>query len=143
MLSSVFAKTIRDRWKGWGIAVITLSLLLLMAMSAYREIDLRAYTELPEAYLSIVGLSETADVGSLAIRVLFGTYDAITIAAMALAMGASLIAGEENQGTIGLLLSNPKSRTHILVSKAASLVVLTSLSVLVLWAVVYPTTAIL
>lgn len=139
MLASVFTKTFRDRWKGWLIAVSSLSLLLVLAMSVYQDIDLGVYTTLPEVYRSLIGISEEADVGSLAIKALIGSYGAMTMAAMALAMGAVSIAGEERNGTLGLLLGNPKSRTHVLVSKAASMVLLTALGILVLWAATHLT----
>ena len=62
---------------------------------------------------------------------------------MALVMGAASIAGEERDGTIGLLLGNPKGRTHVLVSKAGAMVLLAALSVLILWGVVYLIAALL
>ena len=143
MLANVFTKTIRDRWIGWVIAVVSLVLMLLFAMSVYREIDVSVYTQLPEVYRSLIGITEDADVGSLAIGVLYGLYGALTLAAMALTMGASSIAGEERNGTIGLLLSNPKSRTHVLVSKAASMVFLTAIGALLLWCTAYLVSGIL
>ena len=132
MLGSVFAKTTRDRWLGWAIAVISLVVLLVFEMAVYRNIDVSLFTTLPEVYRSLIGISEDADVGSLAISALMGSYGSMTLAAMALVMGASSIAGEESKGTLGLLLGNPKSRTHVLVSKSASMVLLTALGVAVL-----------
>ncbi len=49
-------------------------------------------------------------------------------------MGSASIAGEEKDGTMGILLGNPKSRTHILVSKGANVILLTGLGSLLLWA---------
>ena len=143
MLSNVFAKTIRDGWMVWAIAVVSLTLLVLLGMSVYRDVDLSLFTELPDAYLILMGIREDVDVGGLAIAVILGTYGALTLAAMALAMGAATIAGEERNGTIGLLLGNPKSRTHVLASKSASMMVLAALSALVMWFLVYPIAAIL
>ena len=143
MLAGVFTKTVRDRWKGWAIAVVSLALMLLMAMAAYREIDLSIFNAMPEVYRSFIGISETTDIGALAIRALYGTYGVLTLAALALAMGAASIAGEERNGTIGLLLGNPKSRTHLVVAKAIAMVLLTALSVVALWGVVYPVSAML
>ncbi len=143
MLTTVFTKTLRDRWLGWTIAVVSLILLVLYGMAVYRQIDLSLITSLPEAYLSVLGIREDVDVGGLAIGEIQGLYGAVTLAAMALAMGASSIAGEERDGTIGLLLGNPKSRTHVLVSKAGAMVLLAASSVLIMWAVVYPVAALL
>ncbi|MDH3261540.1 MAG: ABC transporter permease [Acidimicrobiia bacterium] len=133
MLATVFTKTTRDRWKGMAIAVISLALLLLMAMSVYRDIDLSIYTELPEVFLSLMGIPDGADVASLAVGVLYGFYGALTLAGLAVSMGSASVAGEERDGTIGLLLGNPKSRTNVLVSKAASMLLLVGLGALALW----------
>jgi ABC-2 type transport system permease protein len=133
MLASVFAKTTRDRWKGMAIAIISLGLLLLMAMSVYKDIDISVYSNLPEVFLSIMGIPDGADVASLAVGVLYGFYGALTLAGMAVSMGSASVAGEERNGTIGLLLGNPKSRTNVLVSKAGSMLLLVGLGALALW----------
>jgi ABC-2 type transport system permease protein len=133
MLASVFAKTTRDRWKGMAIAMFSLGLLVWMVMAVYQDIDISAYTELPEVFLSIMGIPAGADVASLAVGVMYGFYGALTLAGLAVSMGSASVAGEERDGTIGLLLGNPKSRTNVLVSKAASMVLLVGLGSLALW----------
>ncbi len=133
MLASVFAKTTRDRWKGMAIAMFSLGLLLWMVMAVYQDIDISVYTELPEVFLSIMGIPDGADVASLAVGVMYGFYGALTLAGMAVSMGSASVAGEERDGTIGLLLGNPKSRTNVLVSKAASMLLLVGLGALALW----------
>ena len=102
-------------------------------MAAYRTVDLGIYTSLPRVYRAVLNIPSKADVGSLAIGVLIATYGAMTMFAMALSMGGASIAGEERAGTIGLLLANPKSRVHVLLSKAGSMVLLSVLGVLGLW----------
>ncbi|MDH3307387.1 MAG: ABC transporter permease [Acidimicrobiia bacterium] len=134
MLANVFTKTTLDRWKGTAVAAVSLALLLLMAMAVYRDIDLDVYAGLPEVFRTLMGVPESADVASLGIGVLYGFYGAVTLAALALSMGAASMAGEERDGTIGLLLGNPKSRTEVLVSKAISMVLLTAGGAIVLWA---------
>ncbi len=134
MLTTVMTKTFRDRWKGEAIGVLTLVLLFLMGMSVYRDIDLAVYTDLPEVFRSLVNIPADADVGALAYGAIYTSYGALTLASLALSMGSASIAGEERDGTMGLLLGNPKSRTHILVSKAVNVVLLTGLGTLVLWA---------
>jgi ABC-2 type transport system permease protein len=135
MLTNVFTKTTRDRWKGEAIGSITLALLFLFAMAVYRDIDLSVYTSLPEVYRTLVSIPADADLASLSYGAIFGSYGALTMAGMALAMGAASVAGEERKRTIGLLLDNPKSRSSILISKTASMVFLTALGVLFLWGV--------
>jgi ABC-2 type transport system permease protein len=133
MLTNVFTKSVRDRWKGEAIGVVTLALLLLFGMSTYRDIDLSVYTDLPEALRSLMNIPKDADVASLAYGAIYGSYGTLTLAGLAIAMGSASIAGEERKGTLGLLLGNPTSRTRVLVAKAGSLVVLTGLGAVVLW----------
>jgi ABC-2 type transport system permease protein len=133
MLATVFTKTTRDRWKGITIGAAVLALMLLFGMAVYRDIDLSVYTSLPEAFRSLIGIAEDADAASLAYSAIYTSYGTLTLAALAVSMGAASIAGEERDGTIGLLLGNPKSRTNVLLSKAESLVLLTALGSIVLW----------
>jgi ABC-2 type transport system permease protein len=134
-LANVFTKTTRDRWKGMAIGSVTLALLFVFAMAVYRDIDLSVYTDLPEFYRTLVNIPKDADVAILAYGAIYGSYGGLTLAGLALAMGATSFAGEERKGTIGLLLGNPKSRSGILISKTASIVFLTGLGSLILWGV--------
>ncbi len=143
MLANVFTKSAWDRWRGMTIAVVSLTVMLLFAMSVYRDIDLSIYTDLPEALRAMMNIPDGADVGSLAIGVLYGLYGALTLAALALSMGAASIAGEERRGTIGILLANPKSRTHVLAAKTAAMVLLIGAATLVLWGAAHVVPAIL
>src|SRR5450756_218221 len=121
IFATVTTKTIRDRWKGWLVATVVMGLMLWWVMSIYSQIDLSFYTGMPQVFRSMMNISKEADVGSLAYGVMYASYGALTLAALALAMGGASIAGEERDGTIGLLLANPKSRTRVLASKAAAL----------------------
>lgn len=133
MLANVFTKTTRDRWKGMAIGVAALAALLFFGMSVYRDLDLSVYTSLPEVFRTLMDIPADADVGSLAYGAIYGSYGTLTIAALAISMGSASIAGEERKGTIGLLLGNPKSRVSVLVSKAASLVLLLGIGSVALW----------
>jgi ABC-2 type transport system permease protein len=133
MFATVTTKTVRDRWKGTVIGALTLGLLLTFGMAVYRDIDLSVYTNLPEAMRAMMNIPVDADVGSIAYGAIYGSYGALTLAGLAIAGGSASIAGEERNGTLGLLLGNPKSRTHVLVSKATALVVLTATGAALMW----------
>jgi ABC-2 type transport system permease protein len=107
--------------------------MFLGAMAVYRTIDTSVYTSLPEAFLSIVNISSDADVAALAYGAVFTTYGALTLAGLAITAGSAAIAGEERRGTIGLLLANPISRTGVVMSKAASMALLTAFGAVILW----------
>ena len=133
MLANIFTKTTQDRWKGVAIGAVTLAALMFFGMAVYRDIDLAVYTNLPEVARTLMNIPADADVASIAYGAIYGSYGAMTMTALAVSMGSASIAGEERKGTIGLLLANPKSRTAVFVSKAASMVLLTALGTLILW----------
>lgn len=143
MLATVFTKTFRDRWRATAIALVALVVTLLLAMSVYARFDFSIYDDLPEAFRSLMNIPDNADAGSLAIGVLAGLYGSFTLAGLAISMGSASIAGEEKAGTMGILLGNPKSRTHILFSKMANMLLLTALGVVVLWIAAYAVSGVL
>lgn len=132
-LTNVFTKTSRDRWKSTVVGAVTLAVLLIFGMAVYRDIDVSFWDDLPEAFRNMFGIPEGADVGGLAYGAIYSGYGALTMAAIALAAGAVSIAGEEKNGTIGLLLGDPVSRTKVFLEKAASLVAVTAIGFLILW----------
>ena len=133
MLANVFTKTTLDRWKPPLIAAVSLALLLLFGMAVYRGIDVSFWDELPEAFRSVFGIPDGADAGGLAYGAIYSGYGMLTMGAVALAGGAVSIAGEEKNGTIGLLLGIPVSRTTMAISKGAALAAVTAGAFLILW----------
>jgi len=133
MFSNVFTKAIRDRWIGTAIAGAGIGVLFVFAMLVYRDIDLSIYDNLPEFFRAIVNIPEGDNAGILAYSAIYGTVGAIALAGFAISLGSGSIAGEERNGTLGLLLGNPRSRGHVLLSKLAALVVLVGSASLLLW----------
>lgn len=136
MLASVYTKSIRDRWLGMTIGVGSIALWLLMGVAVYRDIDLDVYRNLPDYIRSLMGIPDGADVAALAVGVIFGFAGAMILASLALTMGSASIAGEERDGTIGLLFGNPKSRRYVLLSKLAGMTTVVVAGALVLYAAV-------
>lgn len=134
MSATVLARSLRDRWLSTTVTAGVLAAWLWMAMAIYSGIDLSIYTELPEAMRALMGIPAEADAATLAYSVVFGTMGGLTLGGLALSMGASAIAGEERDGTLGLLLANPVSRTQVLAAKAAAVVALVATATVALWA---------
>ena len=131
---SVFTFTVRDRIVSMVVAAVALGLMLALAMAVYADIDLSFYYEMPQAILDAAGISQlVGGVGGIAYGAMYNLMGALTIGGLAIAAGSASIAGEERDGTIGLLLANPRSRTQVLLSKLAALVVLTTVGSLLLW----------
>lgn len=134
MLSNVFTKTTRDRMLAMLIGSISIGLMLWWGMAVYRDIDIGFYYEnLPPAILELMGIPASGDVAGIAVGAMYNLMGAFTLAGLAISMGAYAIAGEERDGTFGLLLSNPLSRHGVLVSKTTSLISVTALGALILW----------
>lgn len=134
MVAAVVVKSVRDRWLGIAIGAFFIGLFLLFGMSVYRQIDLSIYTDMPAGLRELFGIPADADVATLAYGAVYGFAGALTLASLAISIGAGSIAGEERRGTISVLLSNPVSRAEVITSKATSLVILTGVGTLLLWA---------
>ena len=144
MYANVFTKTSRDRIIGMVVGAASIAVMLLLGMAVYKDIDLTLYMEtMPEAVLNMMGIPSGADSAGLAFGAMYSFMGALTIAGLAISMGTASIAGEEADGTMGLLLGNPKSRTSVLVSKTASMLFLILVGSLVLVAAAYVVPSIL
>lgn len=122
MYANVFTKTSRDRIIGMVVGAVSIGLMLLLGMAVYKDVDLTLYMDtMPPAVLEMMGIPEGADAAGLAFGAMYSFMGALTIAGLAISMGTASIAGEEMNGTMGLLLGNPKSRTSVLVSKVLSM----------------------
>lgn len=131
--TAVVTRTVHDRWVGIVIAIVSIGVLIVFGMAVYADIGTDVYQELPEALRSVMGIPAGADAATLAYNVMLGTIGSLTLAGLAVSIGASGIAGEEREGTIGLLLANPASRTAVLGAKTAALLVLITAGGLALW----------
>ena len=143
MLANIFLKTTRERTIAVLVGAFAVAAMFMMGMAVYRTVDVSFYYDLPPAYLELIGIPENGDVGGLAFGAIFNTIGALTLGGLAISMGTASIAGEEANGTIGILLGNPKSRSHVLLSKAASIVILTLLAIALLWGASYLVPALL
>jgi beta-exotoxin I transport system permease protein len=134
MFANVFTKTVRDRTISMLVGAISLGIILWFGMAVYRDVDISFYYEsLPPAVLELMGIPATGDVAGIAVGAMYNLMGAFTLAGLAISMGAYSIAGEERDGTFGLLLGNPVSRTGVLISKAVSLVFLVAVGALIMW----------
>ena len=131
--TAVTTRTLHDRWVGIMVAVVSIGLLLAFGMAVYADIGTNVYQSLPEALRSVMGVPEGAEPATLAYNVMLGTMGSLTLAGLAVSLGASAIAGEERDGTIGLLLANPASRTSVLVAKTVALLGLIGIGGAALW----------
>ena len=140
MLRNLFLKTLRDQRKSlmwWGIGMAALAVITILFYPSFRdtsEFD-EIYEQMPEALVRAFagGVSDfTSPEGFLNSQV-FALIVPLLFLVFAIARGSGAIAGEEERGTLDLLLSNPLTRRRIVVEKYAAIIVAISVLALVLW----------
>lgn len=136
MGTTVFTRSLRDRTGQELLGAVVVGLLLLFGMAVYADIDVSFYYDMPPAMLELMGITQqVGGAAGIAYGAIYGFMGALTLAGMAVSIGASSIAGEERDGTLALLLGNPRSRSQVLGSKLAAMVVLTVMGAAVMLAV--------
>jgi len=139
MLHNVFAKTLRDQRRAvvwWALGLVALTLVTILYYPTIRETPElgQMLAEMPEALRLLVGgeadlLSPAGYLNSQ----LFGLMVPLLFLIYAIGLGAKAIAGEEEQGTLDLLLAQPVGRRRMVVDKFVALAGLLVLLGLVLW----------
>ena len=141
MLRDVFAKTLRDARRAiawWSFGLIAMTALMIAVYPSVRDNpDLNKMVEnYPDAFKAFLGLGENLDYTSAAGYLnseLFSFMVPLLLLIAAVGAGARALAGEEEQGTLDLLLANPLSRRRVVLHKLAALVVEVAFLALVLW----------
>ena len=134
MFANVFTKSTRDNLPAGLFGALALAFFLFFAMWVYRDVDTSFYFDLPAGILELVGINPDGEgTGAIAFGSIYNLMGAFTVAGLALSWGASAIAGEERDGTLGFLLGNPVSRRAVLVSKTVAMVLIVALMSLILW----------
>lgn len=141
MLRSAFWKTLRDLRRTtcwWSLGIVALSAFMVAVYPSVRDNpDLNKMVEdYPEALKAFFGLGQDVDytsaVGYLNSE-LFSLMAPLLLLIAGIGAGARATAGEEERGTLDLLLANPISRRRLVAEKFAALVVQLTLLGAVLW----------
>ena len=140
MLRNVFLKTLRDQRRAllwWTISALALGLYLALLYPSIAKTP--EYNQVIEAWpkeLVVTVLGEFRDynspVGFLNSSMFF-LCAPVVLLIYAIALGSNAIAGEEERGTMDLLLSNPLPRWRLVLEKFAALTLLTTALGFALW----------
>ena len=141
MLRNAFLKTLRDARRAigwWSIGLVAMTALMVAVYPSVRDNpDLnKMVDDYPDAFKAFFGLGENVDYTS-AIGYLnsemFSFMVPLLLLIAAVGAGARATAGEEEGGTLDLLLANPISRRRLVLDKLAALAAELALLGLVLW----------
>lgn len=136
MLRSIFAKAIRDRWVGVVVASASLAAIDWMGAAAYKTVGrqvMDAFSAFPQAFLKVMGVDPAQGATGMVFGEMAQTIAPLVLCGLMIAMGADAVAGEERWGTAGLLLANPRSRTRLVVEKAAAMVAMIAVGSVLVW----------
>ena len=137
MLASVFGKTLYDMRRGLIWWSISLLLMNLWMVSLYPVIQESAealeqyFSNLPPTFSALVGEAATFSTieGYLSVE-LFTFFLPMLTLAFAIVYGAGAIGGEEDSGTLDLLLAHPIPRWRVLAEKFVAVLAFTAVAVL-------------
>jgi len=122
---TILAKSLRDRRRGvlaWSAGLAGLTALIFLYWPTVKgnpELD-RFFSGLPEAVRALTGHTRLTDPAGYLNAELFSLMIPLLLLVVAIGMGARAIAGEEERGTLELLLSAPLSRRRVLLEKVAA-----------------------
>jgi beta-exotoxin I transport system permease protein len=126
-VNALLSKAARDQRRGvvgWSIGAAGVVLMYAAFFPSVKQsaADLQSYVDsLPEAFRNIVGADYTTPVGYLESE-FFNLMGPLVISIFAIGAGSRAIAGEEEAGTLDLLLSTPVGRGQVLATKAIAIV---------------------
>ena len=141
MLRNTFWKTLRDLRRAlawWSLGTVALSAFIVAVYPSVRDNpELNKMVEnYPDALKALFGLGQGVDytsaVGYLNSE-LFSFMLPLLLLVAAIGAGARAIAGEEERGTLDLVLANPVSRRRLILDKLAALVAEVAALGLVSW----------
>ena len=141
MLGGVALKTLRDLRRSlawWGLGLAGFVALLVAVYPAIRGNPslTKLVADYPEAIKSFVAFGGQVDYttgpGYLGSEV-FAIWAPLLLSVAAIGAGARATAGEEERGTLDLLLANPLSRRRLVLEKLAALVAEVAVLGVVLW----------
>ena len=121
LLGNVFTKTIRD-WLTWTIIAIValwgISALYIALMGSSGDLYATMVTDMPEALANIYGMNDCSAEG-LAMSGIFFVMGPLVLLTYTIGLGSSAAVGEEEAGTLPILLASPLRRRSILLAKTA------------------------
>ena len=131
MPGTIFARTLRDQWRGlvgWGLGVASLVFAMSALWPSVRDMpDLEQFlSNYPKALRDLFDIQAITTGGGYLNAELFSIILPTLFVVYAIGCGARLVAGEEEDHTLEVLLTMPVSRTRILLEKTEALVASTT-----------------
>lgn len=128
MSVAVARRELAASWRGPVIAVVAIFVTLVLGMAVYAQMDLAIYDGLPAVFRTLIGVPEGAGVETLAYSYMLDTMGSLVLGGIAIAIGTRVVAGEESERTLSMILGAGVSRVGFSMWKGLVLFVLISAS---------------
>ncbi|MDA0798076.1 MAG: ABC transporter permease subunit [Chloroflexi bacterium] len=122
MRDPLFRKSMQDlrgQVLGWGLGMGVMLALTVALFPSISDLYGELLSELPDTWAGLIGDGDLSTLGGY-LSVEFFSYAQIAFAVFAILAGGALIVGEETNGTMDLLLSQPVTRLRVAVTKLAA-----------------------
>lgn len=131
-------QTLRVEWRavaGWGLSTLVLVVLIVAFFPAVKGNSALtdSFTNLPPSVQSAFGIANLSSAAGYLQGQLFSTLAPLIFLSFAIGRGARAIAGEEERGTMDLLLSNPLRRSSVVLEKGAAILIELICLAFVMW----------
>ena len=127
MQTSVFTATLHDQRRGligWSMGTAATVVLMAAIWPSFSDIDIDGLlAQYPDALVEVFNVADMSTGTGYLNAELFSLMLPAIFIVFAVGRGARVLAGEEEDGTLELLVSLPVSRTSILLQKGAALTV--------------------
>lgn len=141
MLRNVFAKSMRDLRRSllwWSVGLVGLVAMMMAVYPSVRDNPelnklVQDYPEALKAFIAFGGSVDYVSGAGYLGSELFSFMVPLLFAVAAIGSGAGAIAGEEERGTLELLLSQPVTRRRVATEKLAAMVAEVGVLTVVLW----------
>lgn len=140
LVRSMFLKTLRDQYRPllwWGSSLLGLTLMVALFYPSVRQTPgLDEFIQSAPEALMRAFIGDITDITSPAGYLnsqLFYLLIPVLLTVYAIGFGAHAVAGEEEQGTLDLLLANPLPRWQVVVTKCYAMAVATFTLALCCW----------
>ena len=125
-MGELVRQTIRIEWKsllGWTISTVALVIVIVAFFPAVKGNSAltSSFDSLPPSVQAAFGLGALTSPEGYLQGQLFSTLAPLIFLSFAIGRGARAIAGEEERGTMDLLLSNPLRRSRVVLEKSAAI----------------------
>ncbi len=137
MLGSVFTKWLWDARRSllaWSLAIVIVGGFYAAFWPIANDPELQAALEnYPPGLLEAINLTDITTAAGYLNATVYGLIVAVLLVVYAVSAGTQTIAGDEEAGTLDLILAHPVSRSRLALQRFASFLVSVSIIVVALW----------